>query len=175
MKCPKCQSENREGVKFCAECGNKMEIKCHSCNAFIPIGKKFCGECGHNLHESKDAPPVDYEEPKSYTPKFLADKILTSRSAIQGERKHVTVLFADVAGYTTLSEKLDPEEVHQIMDGALKSCWMKFISMKEQSTSSRVMASWRFLFPLCPMRIMHSEPATQLFQFRTLSVHMVKK
>ncbi|MFO7558541.1 MAG: adenylate/guanylate cyclase domain-containing protein [Desulfobacterales bacterium] len=75
-------------------------------------------ECGHSLQEPKKTP--DYSEPQSYTPKFLADKILTSRSSIEGERKLVTVLFADVANYTALSEKLDPEEVHQIMDGCFK-------------------------------------------------------
>ena len=64
--------------------------------------------------------PPDYSKPQSYTPKFLADKILTSRSSIEGERKLVTVLFADVANFTSISEKLDPEEVHQIMDGCFK-------------------------------------------------------
>ena len=64
--------------------------------------------------------PPDYSKPHSYTPKFLADKILTSRSSIEGERKLVTVLFADVANFTSISEKLDPEEVHQIMDGCFK-------------------------------------------------------
>jgi class 3 adenylate cyclase len=68
----------------------------------------------------KEAPTIDYSEPQSYTPKHLADKILTSRSSIEGERKLVTVLFADVANFTSLSEKLDPEEVHQIMDGCFK-------------------------------------------------------
>jgi class 3 adenylate cyclase/tetratricopeptide (TPR) repeat protein len=58
--------------------------------------------------------------PKSYTPKFLAEKILTSRSSVEGERKLVTVLFADVANFTTISEKLDPEEIHGIMDGCFK-------------------------------------------------------
>ncbi len=120
MKCSKCRTENREGVKFCEECGANMEIKCHSCGAFIPLGKKFCGECGYKIREYKTHQSVDDSQPKSYTPKCLADKILTTRSAIQGERKLVTVLFADVAGYTTISEKLDPEEVHQIMDGCFK-------------------------------------------------------
>ena len=66
------------------------------------------------------APPIDYSEPQSYTPKLLADKILTTRSSLEGERKLVTVLFADVANYTSMSEKLDPEEVHQIMDGCFQ-------------------------------------------------------
>jgi class 3 adenylate cyclase/tetratricopeptide (TPR) repeat protein len=68
----------------------------------------------------KDTPSIDYSQPQSYTPKFLADKILTTRSSIEGERKLVTVLFSDVANYTAMSEELDPEEVHQIMDGCFK-------------------------------------------------------
>ena len=97
-----------------------MEMLCPGCGAAIPPGKKFCGECGHELRKRVESPPIDYSEPQSYTPKFLADKILTTRSSMEGERKLVTVLFADVANYTSLSENLDPEEVHQIMDGCFK-------------------------------------------------------
>jgi class 3 adenylate cyclase len=120
MKCPKCQSENREGVKFCEECGAKMEMLCPGCGAVIPPAKKFCGECGHQLTRPAEAPTIDYSKPQSYTPKFLQDKILINRTTLEGERKLVTVLFADVANYTSISEKLDPEEVHQIMDGCFK-------------------------------------------------------
>ena len=120
MKCPSCKFENRDGVKFCEECGTKLDLQCPHCNAKIPQGRKFCGECGHKLTESVEAPIVNFSEPQSYTPKFLADKILTSRSSIEGERKLVTVLFADVANFTAMSERLDPEEVHQIMDGCFK-------------------------------------------------------
>jgi len=81
---------------------------------------KFCDECGFSLKEPQEPIPVDYTQPQSYTPKFLADKILTTRSSIEGERKLVTVFFADVANYTSISENLDPEEVHQIMDGCFK-------------------------------------------------------
>ena len=95
MKCPKCQHDNPEEANFCMKCGN-------------------------NLQEAEQTPPIDFTQPHSYTPKFLADKILTARSAMEGERKRVTVLFADVAGFTSMSEKLDPEEVHQIMDGCFK-------------------------------------------------------
>ena len=63
---------------------------------------------------------MDYSRPESYTPKFIADKILTTRSAVSGERKSVTVLFADVANFTSIAERLDPEEVHEIMDGCFK-------------------------------------------------------
>jgi ribosomal protein L40E len=120
MKCPKCQFDNPEAMKFCGECGAKLEIICPKCNSSNPPQFKFCGECGQNLTPHKKAAPIDYSQPESYTPKFLADKILTTRSSIEGERKLVTVLFADVANYTSMSEKLDPEEVHQIMDGCLK-------------------------------------------------------
>jgi class 3 adenylate cyclase/tetratricopeptide (TPR) repeat protein len=81
---------------------------------------KFCHECGSDLKSLKETISIDYSRPYSYTPKFLADKILTSRSSIEGERKLLTVLFADVANFTSISEKLDPEDVHQIMDGCFK-------------------------------------------------------
>lgn len=97
-----------------------MEFHCPKCGTITPATGKFCKACGHNLKEPKETPSVDYSEPQSYTPKHLADKILTTRSSIEGERKLVTVFFADVANYTSVSEKLDPEEVHQIMDGAFK-------------------------------------------------------
>jgi len=120
MQCPKCQHENPEGSKFCLECGTKIEVKCPHCGKVLPKEAKFCNECGEDLKEPKEAPLVDFEQPQSYTPKFLADKILTNRSTIEGERKLLTVLFADVANYTSMSEKLDPEEVHTIMDGCFK-------------------------------------------------------
>lgn len=120
MKCMKCSFENREGAKFCKKCGDKLELRCPSCMHPYDAESLFCDECGQNLRESKEDSPIDYNAPQSYTPRHLADKILTNRSAIEGERKLVTVLFADVAGYTTMSENLDPEEVHQIMDGCFK-------------------------------------------------------
>jgi class 3 adenylate cyclase/tetratricopeptide (TPR) repeat protein len=120
MKCPKCQFENRQGAKFCKECGAKLEHACPKCGANFTPDSKFCDECGYEIVKPTKVFPVDYSEPQSYTPKFLADKILTTRSSIEGERKLVTVLFADVANYTAISEKLDPEEVHQIMDGCFK-------------------------------------------------------
>ncbi|MFC1858192.1 adenylate/guanylate cyclase domain-containing protein [Thermodesulfobacteriota bacterium] len=120
MKCPKCQTENREARKFCLECGAKLILICVDCGFENLPGEKFCGECGYDLRKPTESTHIDYTEPQSYTPKFLADKILTIRSAIEGERKLVTVLFADVANYTAMSEKLDPEEVHQIMEGCFK-------------------------------------------------------
>ena len=120
MKCPQCAFDNKRGKKFCIQCGAKLTLKCPECGSEIEGIEKFCGECGYNLEVPKDAPAIDFDHPQSYTPKFLADKILTNRSAMEGERKLVTVLFADVANYTSMSEKLDPEEVHQIMDECFK-------------------------------------------------------
>ena len=117
MKCIKCDSDNREGAKFCEQCGTRLVRKCPDCGAEVSPTARFCAECGHDIAEPKEAPPIDYSQPQTYTPKFLADKILTTRSSIEGERKLVTVLFADVANFTSMSEKLDPEEVHEIMDG----------------------------------------------------------
>jgi class 3 adenylate cyclase/tetratricopeptide (TPR) repeat protein len=97
-----------------------FERACPGCKAHIPVGTKFCGQCGCNLLDSTDTAPIEYDKPHSYTPRFLVDKILTDRSSIEGERKLVTILFADVAKYTAIAEKLDPEEVHQIMDDCFK-------------------------------------------------------
>jgi len=143
MKCPKCQFENTEGAKFCNECGNKLEVACPACGKINSLGSKFCNGCGHDLRRPTVAPPIDYSKPKSYTPKFLADKILTTRSSIEGERKLVTVLFADVANYTAIAEKLDPEEVHQIMDGCFRILMQeihKYEGTINQFTGDGVMA-----------------------------------
>ena len=125
MKCQQCQTENPDENKFCSECGAKLALCCPGCGTPVLPKDKFCGECGRKLQRETPVPeqvsqPVDRTRPDSYTPKHLAKKILTQRSAIQGERKLVTVLFADVAGFTTLSEKLDPEDVHEIMDGCFE-------------------------------------------------------
>jgi class 3 adenylate cyclase len=122
MICPKCQTENREGAQFCGVCGQslKKENICPKCGHVNPEEFRFCDECGHDLRTPKEPTPINYAQPQTYTPKHLADKILTTRSTLEGERKLVTVLFADVANFTSLSEKLEPEEVHQIMEGCLK-------------------------------------------------------
>jgi class 3 adenylate cyclase len=120
MKCPKCQAENPEQNQFCRKCGTKLSMTCPNCSADVLLADKFCGKCGQDIGKFIKAPEIDFNQPQSYTPKFLADKILNNRSSIEGERKLVTVLFADVADYTSMAEKFDPEEVHQIMDGCFK-------------------------------------------------------
>jgi class 3 adenylate cyclase/tetratricopeptide (TPR) repeat protein len=95
-------------MRFCGECGAGLESPCPGCGASNPPGNKFCGSCGASL------------EPRGYTPKHLAETILQSRSALEGERKHVTVLFVDLVDSTRLAEQLDPEAMHAIMDRVLR-------------------------------------------------------
>jgi class 3 adenylate cyclase/tetratricopeptide (TPR) repeat protein len=126
MNCPACAHENPERAKFCLECGHRLAAGCPQCGTELPAGAKFCLECGHRLAGAEAASrpgpapapaAADFQARlASYTPKHLAEKILTSRSALEGERRQVTVLFSDVAGFTPLAEKLDPEDVHRIMD-----------------------------------------------------------
>jgi class 3 adenylate cyclase/tetratricopeptide (TPR) repeat protein len=120
MKCPKCSTDNPDQAKFCNECGGKLEVVCPQCGTSNSPGSKFCNECGRDLRKPKEVRPIDYGEPQSYTPKHLADKILSIRTAVEGERKLVTILFADVADSTEMFENLDPEQVHEIMDGCFR-------------------------------------------------------
>ena len=129
MKCSSCGVENAAGRKFCVECGAKLALSCAACGTPHAPAEKFCGECGgelkgvtglggYRVEGSTSAPifnPVT-PSPLSYTPKHLADKILQSKSALEGERKQVTVLFADVKGSMELAEQLDPEHWHTILD-----------------------------------------------------------
>ena len=120
LKCPQCSFDNRDGVRFCEECGSKLEIRCSSCGAGVSPGRRFCGQCGQPLADASASLSLDFSSPQSYTPARLVDKILATKDSLEGERKLVTVLFADVVNYTSLSEKFDPEENRQIMDDCLK-------------------------------------------------------
>ena len=119
MRCPQCRHDNPDGVKFCGECGARFESLCPRCGTGNPPANKFCYQCGQAL-ASPPTPAARFASPKSYTPPHLAEKILTSRTVLEGERKQVTVLFADVSGFTSISEQLDPEEVHQLMNRAFE-------------------------------------------------------
>jgi len=119
MQCPQCSHENPDGVKFCGACGTRFASPCPSCGTGNPPANQFCHQCGQAL-APPPTPATRFASPQSYTPKHLAEKILTSRTALEGERKQVTVLFADVSGFTSISEKLDPEEVHQLMNRAFE-------------------------------------------------------
>ena len=117
MKCPRCQSENREGNRFCEECGSRLALTCASCGAEMLPDKRFCGSCGTPVA----AQPVEkYASPQGYTPKHLAEKILTTRGTLEGERKQVTVLFADLKGSMELLADRDPEEARKLLDPVLE-------------------------------------------------------
>jgi class 3 adenylate cyclase/tetratricopeptide (TPR) repeat protein len=117
VRCSRCQSENRDGVKFCEECGSRLVSTCAHCGAEIAPDKRFCGSCG----TPATASPVErYVSPQGYTPKHLAEKILTSRTALEGERKQVTVMFADLKGSMELLADRDPEEARQLLDPVLE-------------------------------------------------------
>jgi class 3 adenylate cyclase/tetratricopeptide (TPR) repeat protein len=115
MRCLGCTAENPEHAKFCLECGAQLGHRCAACGAELPAKAKFCLECGKPIVASSKPGPAP-PDPRSYTPKHLAETILTSRSALEGERKQVTVLFADVKGSMDLAEQVDPEEWHKVMD-----------------------------------------------------------
>jgi len=116
VSCPSCGHENREDARFCGECAAPLaaDLTCPSCGRSNPLGQRFCDGCARPLTAELPAPPG--REPRTYTPKHLADKILQSKSVLEGERKQVTVLFADVKGSMELQEGIDPEEWHGIMD-----------------------------------------------------------
>ena len=109
MNCSDCGFENPEGIKFCGSCGHALRsvARCRSCGSENPPGFSFCGECGSPLTDEAE------RDPHKYAPKHLADKILQSKSAIEGERKQVTVLFADVKGSMDLQEQVELEAWHR--------------------------------------------------------------
>jgi len=117
LTCPRCRAENPPRAKFCAQCAAPLATACASCGTPLPAAAKFCPECAHPVGASADGPARE-ASPGAYTPRHLAEKILTSAATLAGERKQVTVLFVDVSGFTALSERLDPEEVHRLMSRA---------------------------------------------------------
>ncbi len=136
MKCPECQIELPNGSKFCKECGKKLELICPGCGKSIPPDSKFCLECGHNLSSPPAASlPKDlsFDEKlakiQKYLPSGLIEKILSERDRIEGERRHITVMFVDMKGFTPLTEKIGPEETFSLMDkvGFVNSIWPTLI------------------------------------------------
>ena len=123
MKCLKCQFENREEAKFCRECGVKLEFACSECGTVYDPNSKFCDECGFKFDQ--DMVPQKHE------------------AKTDGERKHVTVLFSDLSGYTAMSEKLDPEEVKEITGkifGEISKIIAKYDGFVEKYAGDAVMA-----------------------------------
>ena len=121
MKCPKCQHENEAGAKFCEECAAPLVRGCTNCGRQLSPTAKFCPECAHPTGSAPALiPATRFGSPGSYTPAHLVEKILTSRSALEGERKQVTVLFADLKGSMELLADRDPEEARKLLDPVLE-------------------------------------------------------
>ncbi len=114
MRCAKCKAENPEGKKFCGDCGAALANLCPQCGADNPEGKRFCGECGTAL----GAPTATAAKKSNDAPIRVAET--PAPESLEGERKTVTALFADIKGSTELEQDLDPEEARAIVDPALK-------------------------------------------------------
>jgi len=123
MICLKCQAENPVNAAFCDQCGTRLETACPNCGESNRHGAKFCRRCGQTISGPVTTPAATIPgvpAPDTYVPKYLAEKILATRHKLEGERKQVTVLFADIKGSTKLIEGLDPEESQKIIDPVLR-------------------------------------------------------
>src|SRR5262247_2608323 len=119
MKCPKCHHDNAARAKFCEQCATPLARVCGNCGSAVSATAKFCSDCGHLVAPGpNDRSP---RPPKSYTPRYLADQILTARATLEGERKLVTVVFADIAGSMQLLTGRDPEDAHKLLDPAVEA------------------------------------------------------
>jgi Double zinc ribbon len=121
---PVCRHENPAQAKFCLECGAGLAFNCSHCGTALPASAKFCLECGERVTPSRAHMVSRTASPEAYTPKHLAERIRTTRAALEGERKQVTVLFADLKGSRELLADRDPE-MRKILDGSRRQ---QFIS-----------------------------------------------
>ena len=119
MHCPRCRHESPPSSRFCTECGARIALVCAGCGAELAEGVRFCGQCGLSV-EAQRAGRTRFASPEAYTPTHLAEKIRTSRTVIAGERKQVTVLFADLKGSMELLADRDPEETRKLLDPILE-------------------------------------------------------
>jgi len=122
MKCSGCGFENPEGTKFCGECGARLEKVCPQCGRVNPPQFRYCGECGLSLISAQEASALDLSPDEKlvriqrYLPTGLMAKILSQKGKIEGERRQVTVMFVDLTGFTSLTDRLGPDETFLLMD-----------------------------------------------------------
>src|SRR5207302_6987326 len=118
MQCRQCRHDVPADAQFCPECGARLAVACPECGTDNGPGYKFCKKCGHALGSgpSPEKDPARFASPQSYTPRHLAEKILTSKNALEGERKQVTVLFCDIANSTELAHRLGAEPMHEVLE-----------------------------------------------------------
>src|SRR5688572_8928089 len=122
MKCPRCQHENDAGAKFCEECAAGLVRGCSMCGRGLSPTAKFCPECAHptGIRQVRPLDTRGVDSPESYTPKHLAERIINSKAALEGERKQITVLFADLKGSTQLLADRDPEDARKLLDPVIE-------------------------------------------------------
>ena len=168
MQCPRCQHDNETDASFCEECAAPLARTCEKCGRSLSPVAKFCPGCAHPTDASASAPVTrTFASPQSYTPKHLAERILLSRTALEGERKQVTVLFADLKGSMELLADRDPEEARKILDAVLERM-MEAVHHYE-GTVNQVMGdgSWRSLVLPWPTKTTPRGPATRRFACKT--------
>jgi class 3 adenylate cyclase len=119
MDCQACGHLNAEGSRFCAECGHPLEVPghCPDCGATTALGQKFCTSCGAALPGAPRRKEPSNPDIRAYTPSNIQDRIRSEAVALEGERKQVTVLFADITGSMELAAQVDAEDWHHVMDG----------------------------------------------------------
>ncbi len=120
MRCPRCQHDGEASAKFCEDCGASLARTCGNCGRQLSPTAKFCPECAHPAGPALEAVAPRLKTPEAYTPKHLAERILDSKAALEGERKQITVLFADLKGSMELLGDRDPEEARKILDPVLE-------------------------------------------------------
>src|SRR6202158_2890322 len=153
MQCPRCQHENSSKAKFCEECATPLARTCSNCGTQLSATAKFCPECAHPVTAA--ATESRFASPESYTPKHLAEKIFTSKAALEGERKQVTVLFADLKGSMELLADRDPEEARKLLDPVLEH--MMEAVHRYEGTVNQVMGDG--IMALFGAPLAHEDPA----------------
>jgi class 3 adenylate cyclase/ribosomal protein L40E len=117
MRCPSCNYDNPADALFCEGCGAKLELICPACKASVSPGARFCKKCGTVIGATKAAASTTVSPTKS---QIIVAAAAAASEALEGERKTVTALFADIKGSTELMEDLDPEAARAIIDPALR-------------------------------------------------------
>lgn len=144
MQCPACNHDNHTDARFCSQCGVRLAAVCPQCSHANAPEARFCNQCGTDLRLDGAAGAKPPRLPAGgYTPRHLAEQVLTSRSALEGERKRVTVLFADLRGSTEAAESVDDEEWHRILDryfGILTGAVHRYEGTVNQYTGDGIMA-----------------------------------
>ena len=116
MKCPKCHHENPDNAKFCRECGERMPAACPNCGAAVSSQDKFCMECGTRIAQDETSlsgtavPKLEHMQDRLYIPEPLRKRMDSAMQEMEGENRLITALFADISGFTAMSQELSPED-----------------------------------------------------------------